>query len=191
MFTDIPNSPFTDSKWVTQGHPNGQWFPEITLFFLLGCSITSRLDPGVSTMLWVALSLDSLAWFCFTFEGRRRRLCSWRWWEWVNCFSFLKVHWLNSKISLPTAGCLFVDIKSDFKWQFLSLMMGWKQGEKLKEEAEFQCQANDLLTLNPTRTRCCLWWRKVIGNTGEGENYECSVICVLQSYVMNNAATRS
>lgn len=42
----------------------------------------------------------------------------------VNWFSFLKVHWLNSKINLPTARCLFVDTQSDFKWQFLSLMMG-------------------------------------------------------------------
>lgn len=137
--------------WMASG------FWRSPLFHLLSSGISFQVGSRGFNKVLACSWLSFSAWFYLAFEGRRGRLCSWRQWEWT-VLHFLKVHWLNSNVNLPRAGCLFVVVKSDFKWQFLSLMMGWKARRKIKRGDRISiCMANDPLTYNLMYTRCCLW----------------------------------
>lgn len=110
----------------------------------------------------------------------------------VSRSSFLKVHWLDSNVNLPGVGCLFVDVSSDFKWQFLSLMR-WVTRRKIKGGGRISiCLANDLLTHSLMRIHNAVWdegWS--LGILGREGIINVSGSCVLQPYVTNNAATCS
>lgn len=164
-------------RGVTQDGLDGQWFPEVARCFswAVGSLTRSGLGMLLTTRLWLlwvglpqhnsVLHLRGGGGDCVHGDGGHEPV-----------LHFLKAHWFNSNVNLPRAGCLFVVVRSDFQWQFLSLMMGWKARRKMKGRGRISiCVANDLLTRDLMHTHRCLWWRMVTGNPGLGGNYKCFV----------------
>lgn len=111
----------------------------------------------------------------------------------VNRSSFVKVHWLNSNVNLPRAGCLFVDVRGDFKWQFLSLMMRRKARRKIRGGVRISiCVADDLFTHNLMHTHTAVcdeeWSLGILGREGIINVLRS---CVIQSDAINNDTTCS